>query len=332
MADILLNRWMKPVARGLFCHAGGTAWIRSRFRRSVRILMYHRFPQESRFEAQCAHLGKQYDPVSLTEALACLRAGRPTSERLVVVTVDDGYRDFLQHAFPVLKRYRIPATVFLTTDLPDRLTWLWVDQVMHCFRQSRVPEIVFRIGAAERWMLDTNERRERAGTTIKEAMKRMPNEQRLEWLKELPRLLEVDLPAEPPDSHAPLRWDDVRALSKDGVEFGAHTRTHPILSRLATVDELEAEIAGSRRKIEQEAGVEVRHFCYPNGTPADISEDVVDVVKASGFTSAVTGTRGVNLAGADMFKLRRIAVDSCDEDLSFQLAVAGHGINRQSKS
>ena len=332
MADNLLTPWTRSVARAVFCHAGGAAWMRRRFHHSVRILMYHRFPPESRFEAQCAHLRTHYEPVSLSVALTCLRAGETLSENPVVLTVDDGYRDFLQHASPILKRYQIPATVFLTTDLPDRGSWLWVDQVVYCVRRSRVREIALDIGGTRRWTMDTVESREHAAVSIKEAMKRIPNEQRLELLNELPRLLEVELPAVPPDSHAPLHWDEVRTLARDGIEFGAHTRSHPILSRLTSVDELEDEITGSRRRIEREAGVEVRHFCYPNGTPADISDKVVDIVKASGFTSAVTATRGVNRSGADMFRLRRIAVDACDEESSFALAAAGHGISRQSKT
>ena len=326
MADILLKRGTKRAARALFHHAGGTRWVRSRFGHSVRILMYHRFPQESRFEAQCAHLRKHYQPVSLSEAVACLGAGKPIPGHLVVVTVDDGYRDVLQNAFPILNQYRIPATVFLTTDLPDRLSWLWTSQVTYCVERSRVSGIALGEGGKEQWMLDTSERRERAARSITETLKKMPNTRRLEWVAKLPSVLGVDLPQEAPDSHAPLRWDDVRTLSGSNVEFGAHTRTHPILSRLATLNELEAEIAGSRGRIEQETGVEVRHFCYPNGTPADISEQAVEVVRASGFVSAVTATSGVNRAGADMFRLRRIGVTPGDEDLSFQLAVAGRGI------
>ena len=244
----------KRAAQALFHYAGGTWWTRNRFRQAVRILMYHRFPKESHFEAQCAHLRKHYVPVSLTEAATRLSAREPIPDRTVVVTVDDGYRDFYETAFPALNRYQIPSTVFLTTDLPDRNGWLWVDQVTWCIRQSKVREIALKIGERERWMFYTDEQRRAVGTQLKEAMKRIPDRDRLELLETLPRLLEVKLPDKPPESYAPLQWDDVRTLSKNGVEFGAHTRTHPILSRLATIEQLQDEIGGSKRRIEQEAG------------------------------------------------------------------------------
>jgi hypothetical protein len=227
-----MNRPTHRAAQALFHYAGGTWWIRSRFRHAIRILMYHRFPPASRFEAQCAHLRKHYSLVSLTEAAERLREGKPSSERLVVVTVDDGYRDFLDNAFPVLNRYGIPATVFLTTDLPDRNGWLWVDQVMYCILRSRVREIGLEIGGQERWMLDTEERRQKAAVSIKDAMKRIPDPDRLAYLEMLPGLLDVELPREPPESHAPLQWDE---CAGSGKARGGLRSPHPIASNSVTL-------------------------------------------------------------------------------------------------
>jgi peptidoglycan/xylan/chitin deacetylase (PgdA/CDA1 family) len=136
----------------------------------------------------------------------------------------------------------------------------------------------------------------------------------------------VELPAIPPESHTPLQWDDVRTLAKNGVEFGAHTRSHPILSRLATVEQLEAEICGSKHRIEQEAGVEVRHFCYPNGTAEDFTPQTVEVIRAGGYSTAATGFPGVNRRGANPFELKRMAVEPYDDELRFSRVVAGYGV------
>jgi len=319
-----MNPRTKRAAQTLFEWVGGASWLRNRFRGSIRILMYHRFPPGSRFEAQCAHLRKHYQPISLTDAVEQLKLGKEISGHPVVLTVDDGYRDFLENAVPVLDRYAIPATVFLTTDLPDRQGWLWVDRVAYCVRHSKHREVELGIGGGECWMLDTAERKRLAAESINSALKRLPNADRLKMLEKIPRVFDVDLPQTAPETHIPLSWDDVRALTKrGGIEFGAHTRSHPILSRLAGLAELEAEIAGSKQRIEEETGVAVRHFCYPNGTLEDISAETVDVTKSSGFSSAVIARRGVNRAGADLFHLRRIGVDSQDQLHAFALAVAG---------
>ncbi len=112
-----------------------------------------------------------------------------------------------------------------------------------------------------------------------------------------------------PPGCEPLAWDDVRLMARKGVEFGAHTRTHPVLSRLTSHAELNAEIAGSKRRIEDALASPVRHFCYPNGSQRDISREAVDAVRQAGFETAVTTESGVNGVGDDPFLLRRIGVD-----------------------
>ncbi len=288
--------------------------------------MYHRFPDASGFIEQCAHLRECYRPISLSAAVSAIRSGGPIPERAVVVTVDDGYRDFLERAFPALSSHGIPATVFLTTDLPDRKTWLWVDQVSHCVRNARVRELAASIGDPQTWKFDSDGARERAALSIKEALKKVSDQERVDWLKKLPGLLRVELPDRPPPSYAPLEWDDVRFLSTRGVEFGAHTRTHPILSRLERHEQLESEICGSKTRIEAETQARVRHFCYPNGHRADYTASAIEIVKDAGFESAVTAGQGVNHSGADVFELRRIGVEPRETLMRFARVVAGYGL------
>src|ERR1051325_49458 len=99
-----LSGLVKKTAEALFHYAGGTSFLRRRFDSGVRILMYHRFRQTFRFETQCTHLKKRYHPVTLTDVAGWLRDGKPIPQRAVAVTVDDGYRDFLETAFPVPRR------------------------------------------------------------------------------------------------------------------------------------------------------------------------------------------------------------------------------------
>ena len=316
--------WKQTAAR-LFHYSGGTALIRNRFRGAIRILMYHRFPEGSLFEEQCAHLARNYRPISLSEAAEMIAGRKTIPDRAIVVTVDDGYRDFLEVAFPALERHRIPATVYLTTDLPDRNGWLWVDQLRWWFEHARVREIEVM---GERWVLDSADRRARAARMVKEKLKKVPNPVRIEWLDRLPSMLDADAPAEAPEGHRALDWEDVRFLVSKGIEFGAHTRTHPILSRVSSVEELRAEICGSKARIEAETGVPVRHFCYPNGMPADFTEQVVDLVRSGGFETAVVGVEGVNRAGANAFELRRLGVEPYQDLFIFARLAAGYRVLR----
>jgi peptidoglycan/xylan/chitin deacetylase (PgdA/CDA1 family) len=101
----------------------------------------------------------------------------------------------------------------------------------------------------------------------------------------------------------------VRDLARNGVEFGAHTKTHPILSSIHDSKELQTEIKESKQRVEQELGKPVIHFCYPNGLSSDFNAETLELVKDAGFLSAVTTEPGLNFAGARLLMLRRIGVD-----------------------
>src|ERR1700737_2397091 len=120
----------KSLLKAGFHHFGGLALTRAYNRRRPRILAFHRFPADhSYLENHCAYLRQYYIPVALETISSHVRGGPPVPANAFTITVDDGYLDFYLHAYPVLKKYGIPATVFLMTDFVDRRTWPWWDRV-----------------------------------------------------------------------------------------------------------------------------------------------------------------------------------------------------------
>ena len=296
---------LKQAAKTAFYKAGGVAMARWMNRKGLRILMYHRFDDRDALARQCAHLRANYTPVSMAQVADWLWQGAPMPENALAITVDDGYRDFYQVAWPVLREYGIPATVYLVSDFLDRKLWLWVDQVRWAFAHASTPA---RKGAAYEMV---------------EAAKRIPNTERLQLLATLPGQLQVALPEEAPPEYEPLRWDEVREMVAGGIEFGAHTRTHPVLSRVAGAEELADEIGGSKRRIEQQLDRPVQHFCYPNGSNEDFTAAAVEAVRAAGYRTAVTTEKGLNYPGANRFELVRIGVEpGLDQDY-FERCAAG---------
>jgi peptidoglycan/xylan/chitin deacetylase (PgdA/CDA1 family) len=148
-------------------------------------------------------------------------------------------------------------------------------------------------------------------------------EERRELVSALPGLLKAQMPEQAPPEYRPLSWDAVRALAASGVEFGAHTRTHPILSALTDPEELREEIAGSKARIESELDRPVPHFCYPNGKMRDIGAAAAAAVRRAGMQTAVTAERGLNRIHQDAFWLRRIGADPSHPEMYFARSVAG---------
>jgi len=301
---------MKHILRTAFHASGGLKAARWIKRKRLRILMYHRFHDREALARQCAHIRENYTPVSLMQTADWLLGGGGWPDNALAVTVDDGYRDFYQVAWPVFREFGIPATVYLVTDFLDGREWLWVDRVrwtyLHSPRQKGPRE----------------ERLKNAFPAI-EAAKRMSNHERLAWIERLPGELGVRPPDDVPAEYEPMRWEEVREAAEAGIEFGAHTRSHPILAMLAGERELTDEIAGSKRRIEEALGRPVDHFCYPNGSLSDISSAAVQVARHAGFRTAVTTEPGLISGSADVMRLRRIGVAPDYDDYYFAECAAG---------
>ena len=280
------------------------AW-RRRHRSGVRILMYHRFPAGADgLRAQCEHIRRHYHPVSLAQVADSLYGGPPLPPHAVAITIDDGYRDFVTVAHPVFHAYDIPTTIFVVSDFLDGKGWLWHDIVAYALGTAR-----------------NGGGRQRAA--ICDRLKRLPPAERERAVESLVRDLEVDLPARPPAEYAPMTWDDARRLAAAGVEIGAHTRTHPILSTVTDRDRLRDEIVAPKARIEAELRRPALHFCYPNGRRSDFTDEAVDLLRTAGFRTAVTTERGINFAGAPPFLLRRLGVEPSNPMPYFAELLAG---------
>jgi peptidoglycan/xylan/chitin deacetylase (PgdA/CDA1 family) len=293
--------------------------VRAFKRRGCRILVYHRFgANHSLLAKQCEHIRRYFQPVSLRLVAESLRTGSPLPDHAVVVTIDDGYRDFMFHGQPVFAQYEIPVTVFLITGFIDGELWPWWDQLTYMFRRTQHTEVPF----AGR-VLRTDGDLLRVIDSVAKILKTLPNPEIFAAIHELQQRLAVQLPEQVPSEYEPLNWDEVRKLSTIGVEFGCHTRTHPILSRVAGLDQLSAEIAGSKRRLDLQLGFPSLHFAYPNGTRADYDDRAVAAVKQCGFASAVTVERALNYARADPLRLSRLDADPSLPEEHFVETLAG---------
>jgi hypothetical protein len=101
-----------------------------------------------------------------------------------------------------------------------------------------------------------------------------------------------------------LTWEQIRKMSADQISFGAHTVTHPVLSRLDPAA-IEDEISRSKKHIEMETGKAVKAFAYPFGKTRHFTPETPTILKRLGFLCAVTTERGTNTFQTDPYQLRR---------------------------
>lgn len=320
-ASVLRTRLVRMAGPiGLYSLARGLT------RSEPRILMYHRFGKKgtppgvpaSVFREQLRILKRHFRIVTLAELSDRLQS-EALEPGLAVITVDDGYEDFYRLAFPILQREGVPATFFVTTGFVDRQQWLWPDVLEYAIGHTdvRFPDLPFDCMPQD-IDLATHAGKVAAWHTLVDVLLDLDSSDRSKRLNEVTHSLAVSIPAEPDRDHSPVSWDDLREMAQAGIEIGAHTVTHPRLTRLSD-DELQLEIVASKSRIEQELGQPVTSFCYPNGAVDDYDDRVADAVRNAGFQCAVVahfdGTRG------DPYRLRRLGVGN--DMFQYQKAVTG---------
>jgi peptidoglycan/xylan/chitin deacetylase (PgdA/CDA1 family) len=317
-------RFLRQVAKVAFHYGGGIPLLRYLNRDRVRILTAHRFTSQCRpqLEARCGHLRKYYNVIGMEQIGAWLAGGTPLPPNPVVQTVDDGYRDFYLHAYPIFAKYRVPVMVHLVSGFIDRVHWMWWDKVTDLFARTSRSDVIVELpsGQTRRFHAGVVGWREKAAADLIDALTRFPYPRILECVAGLPYALSVELPDRPPPHFAPLTWDEAREMMARGICFGAHTMTHALLPDLESAALIQAEVDGSKRRLEAELGVEIAHFAYPNG---DHDRRSREAVRAAGFRTAVTTVQATVAAEADPFALPRLSAGEQCPDWTFEERAAG---------
>ena len=287
---------MKHVLLRMMRTSGLFAVFRRAHQNKILILTYHRFSRQPKagathahsFSQQLDYLTAHYTVVPLSAIERHLTKGEPLPAAAAAITIDDGYWDAYEIAFPILRRYRAPATLFAATDFLDRKGWLWTDKL-------RYVRAYFSGSTLD---LDVN--------TANAELKRLPDREREQKIAAISNDAGVALPTLPPAEWGAMTWEQAREMAGGGVEIGSHTVTHPILPHV-DADQLAYELQQSRRRLEQVLDREVTLFCYPNG---DCNARVRDAVARAGYRLAVTIECGLNDRNSDPLALRRVHTES----------------------
>jgi peptidoglycan/xylan/chitin deacetylase (PgdA/CDA1 family) len=241
---------------------------------------------------------KRYAVVSLEEVLAAARGGHDLPRRAVLLTFDDAYRDFLDAAWPLLRSRRLPAVMFVPTAFATETRQpFWWDRLHRCTSSTTRPHLEDPI--LGRLPLGTPAERRATLATLQARVKSLPHDAAMQQVEAWVSTLS-DAPTNAPTC---LSWDELRALAADGLAVCAHTRTHPLLTRLAPA-RLEEEVRGSFDDLRREMGPSALPvFAYPSGAYDDAA---VEAVRRAGFVLAFTQDDGHNeLRRTDLLRLRR---------------------------
>lgn len=286
--------------------------FRSASHPKVAILCYHRVGTEGVplysnlppevFEAQMEFLSNRYRVIPLDSLVEELQ-DRHKAKQAVVVTFDDGYRDLYAHALPVLQKYRVPATVYLTADAIERNQIAWYDRIFLALNVAPGEKLDVMLDRPRRFLLSNSTVRMNAAVEIISYLRTVPDKLRREFCSQFE--VQIPLPAEQVANRM-LTWDQIRKMRQAGIAFGSHTLCHPAISKLEP-DALAEELRGSKALIEERINVQVNDFAYPFGKMPDY-EGTQNAMASCGYRTAVTTNWGLNVPGTDLLGLRRVSI------------------------
>jgi peptidoglycan/xylan/chitin deacetylase (PgdA/CDA1 family) len=266
-------------------------------------------------------LTRWYNPVSAADIRdwALGRASLP--KRPVFVTFDDGYRNNLIHAAPILERYGVPALISVTTGYVGSKRLLWCEELRLRVLHWSKPKLPMPLSQPDIRIAD-GEKFELADR-VRSMCKEMPFRAAIAYLD---RLRECPLPSpsdeEVEDLLAFLSWDEVRALSAKGFEIGSHTVEHVILSRCGAA-ELLVELRESKAAIERETGKDCFAIAYPNGGAKDFNALALSAVRAAGYKLGFTMAGRLNRGLEDPLALARVNVPGHVREEVFSSRLSG---------
>lgn len=278
--------------------------------RKLQILVYHRVlprshyyqPNEAtkaEFEWQMRLLSRSFKVLPLDEAVQLQQEGALPAGA-ACITFDDGYRDNLQLALPVLCKYGLKATFFIASGFTgDGI--MFCDLIRECLRDTRRTELDLEfLGEQKKLPLETEADRFKAIATITNKIKYADLITRAQWLHTLETETGVRAPRD-----LMMSEEDLHTLTREKMTIGGHTVNHPILNAIQDFT-AKQEIEDNRAYLQNLLQKSVDLFAYPNGkSGVDFGDQHVNMVANAGYKAAVTTDHGVSTPATDIYRLRR---------------------------
>lgn len=258
-----------------------------------------------------ATLAKHYHFVSMCQAVAMISGKEPIQPYSLVLTFDDGYRNNVTHALPILKRYCAPAAFFLAVGNIERREPFWYDRLDYAIQHLRKEHLVPFAGQSLFFQPNQEKISRTTFATLRNLIKtvKRPYNETMVEVNRIAADMENNAGCSLADiferdhSRAIMSWEDVKWAADQGVTIGSHSVDHSLLDRLDE-NSVREQLVVSKKTIEQHVGRKCPYFCYPNG---NWNNKIVSLLRNTGYVAAITTDKGSNRVGDELMSLRRLS-------------------------
>lgn len=293
-------------------------------KRICRVLIYHRVidlsddPQQMAvsiklFDKHLQYLKKNFQIISLQELVSDLKS-RIVRKKSLVITFDDGYFDNYVNALPLLEKYEIPATIFVSSDYVNTDKLFWWDELEQIILRGKSIEdsLTLKINASECSWTEISENKLNVFNEVHKLLKSSSEEQRLIAMASLRE--QFDTNSIVTEYRALTKAELLRLSNSPLIEIGAHTATHCVLSN-ETRERQMHELVESKKALEQIIKKEIFSFSYPFGSENDISIFTPQFVESAGFNCAVANIQNFTDKHSELYKIPRILIRNWDIEM-----------------
>jgi len=245
--------------------------------------------------------------VSLPDIVKAHIEKRPLPKRSFAITFDDGFENNYSVAAPILRKYQVPATFYITTGFIESNSMSWIDMIEYAVEKMDDIEITSRYPSLN-GKYTTLEQKKDLLDRIRRLVKMDRQLNPYTFATDFCQSLEIEHFSPDPFLDQKMNWIKICDLHKDPLfTIGGHSHTHRILAYLEQT-ELGQEIETSISKLQEHLECKITHYSYPEGLTYCYSDTVINELKKHGIVCAPTAEHGTNLSGDDLFRLKRIMV------------------------
>ena len=309
----IIKRILRKALNKIISKIGVASYLRKK--NTISVLTYHGisgsgdvvndycFVSETEFDKQMQYLSKKFTVKTPSEAYF---GNEPTDKPVAVITFDDGFLNNYSHAFPILKKYNLPAIIFLSTNFIDKNDTVWFCKVIYMIDNTMCKKINWN---GKILNIDDSKKKRLASAYIQKDIKQLHPSLIINEISKLADLtgVEIELEGTPynmlESSHIKEMYDS------NLISFGGHTSNHSILTKLSE-KESSKEIVESLKYISEFTGEPCNIFAYPNGGVEDFTLFHKDVLQESGVQLSFSMKDGLSSKSDDLSEIKRLFISS----------------------
>jgi peptidoglycan/xylan/chitin deacetylase (PgdA/CDA1 family) len=260
------------------------------------------------FFSQMEFIKKNCSVISIDEWIYLTSKNKPIPDYPTIITFDDGFKNNIKVAAPILDHLNLPSIFYISTGVIDTDSLFWVDKIEQCIQYSKVKNIELCLDKKTIFNITSVEEKSSALIKIKKWCKSSKANIKDRIISELIIQTKVTPNKNLHDNYMTMSWNDLQELNNNKLfTIGGHTVSHNILSSISTFDR-EFQIKNCIEKLSTKLNTEIKHFSYPEGQSDHFNDDVISTLKENGILCCPTAIHGYNDYKDDLFHLKRVMV------------------------